>query len=74
MSAVDVRPPYIGWRPYHTATYRTRRPLLAEAWIPCPTCWGQRIIMEPIGGGWARCSCPTCMGIGEIVRLLDVDR
>jgi len=42
-------------------------------WIPCPTCWGQRRILEPdrapgaARGALVATPCPDCLGIGEVV-------
>jgi hypothetical protein len=41
------------------------------AWAPCPTCWGQRRVWEPVaaangeGAVYHATTCPGCLGIGE---------
>lgn len=37
------------------------------AWAPCPTCWGQRRILEPArnGEGLVAVACQGCLGVGE---------
>lgn len=46
----------------------------ALAWIPCPTCWGQRRILEPdrTPGAGRRAlvaqTCPRCLGVGEVME------
>jgi hypothetical protein len=43
-------------------------------WLPCPTCWGQRRILEvvPAANGEGDLlvprSCPGCLGVGEVAR------
>lgn len=43
-------------------------------WAPCPTCWGQRQILELVaaadgeGDLLVPRSCPDCMGIGDVLR------
>ena len=53
---------------------RAQRIAIPEApavWSPCPTCWGQRRILEDWNGeGLVPQACPTCLGIGERVALL----
>lgn len=34
----------------------------AMVWKPCPTCWGQRRIIED--GMWILCW--TCLGVGDV--------
>jgi hypothetical protein len=60
--------PQIGWSGARTATGQALRPPEDLAWITCPWCWGQRIILVPDDDGLQRCSCPTCLGIGEVLR------
>jgi hypothetical protein len=44
----------------------TRQPDTRLIWSPCPTCWGQRRILEnPNGEGLVAHPCPTCLGLGE---------
>ena len=46
----------------------TSRPIPAQPalWRPCPTCWGQRRILEDRNGaGLVPQRCPTCLGLGE---------
>jgi hypothetical protein len=39
-------------------------------WSPCSTCWGQRRIYEDRNGeGLVPLTCPTCLGLGEQLRL-----
>jgi hypothetical protein len=43
-------------------------------WVPCPTCWGQRLILELVAsaGGEGDVliprSCPACLGIGDVLQ------
>ena len=45
----------------------------AAIWIPCPTCWGQRRILEPDRApgapraGLVARPCPGCLGVGEVI-------
>ena len=61
-----------GMIPAGTATGAGARRATAT-WIPCPTCWGQRRILEPDRAPGAPCgalvarACPGCLGIGEVV-------
>jgi hypothetical protein len=42
-------------------------------WAPCPTCWGQRRILELVaaangeGDLLVPRSCPGCLGVGEVL-------
>ncbi len=39
-------------------------------WEPCPTCWGQRRIFDDRNGeGLVPCTCPTCLGVGELLCI-----
>src|SRR5205807_5963706 len=39
-------------------------------WSPCATCWGQRRIYEDRNGeGLVPLTCPTCLGLGEELKL-----
>ncbi len=44
----------------------------AFVWAPCPTCWGQRRILEAVaaengdGDLLAARLCPGCLGVGEV--------
>ncbi|HSJ73117.1 MAG TPA: hypothetical protein VK904_02275 [Miltoncostaeaceae bacterium] len=46
----------------------------AVVWVPCPTCWGQRRILELVaaangdGDLLLPRTCPGCLGIGEVPR------
>jgi hypothetical protein len=46
----------------------------AVVWVPCPTCWGQRRILELVavgngdGNRLVARSCPGCLGVGEVLR------
>jgi hypothetical protein len=46
----------------------------AVVWVPCPTCWGQRRILELVaapngeGGLLLPRTCPGCLGVGELPR------
>ncbi len=48
----------------------------AVAWRTCPTCWGQRRILElvpaPNGEGHLHLprACPRCLGIGDLPELV----
>jgi hypothetical protein len=37
------------------------------SWVSCPTCWGQRRLLEQTadGAGLVPVTCPDCLGIGE---------
>jgi hypothetical protein len=43
-------------------------------WVTCPTCWGQRQILELVAtaGGEGDVlvprPCPACLGIGDVLR------
>jgi hypothetical protein len=43
-------------------------------WVPCPTCWGQRRILEPVaaangeGDLLVAMPCPACLGVGDVLR------
>lgn len=40
----------------------------APTWTPCPTCWGQRRILEYRNDeGLVPGTCPGCLGLGEIL-------
>lgn len=72
---VEIPRPQIGWQSWFTATGPHMAPVLTSVWRPCPTCWGQRIVIDcGPDGGYFPVGCPTCLGLGEIVKLLDVDR
>ena len=72
---VDIPRRQIGWQSWFTATGPHMAPALTAVWSPCPTCWGQRIVLDQAElGGFFPVDCPTCMGIGEVVRLLDGGR
>lgn len=36
-------------------------------WRDCPTCWAQGRIYGKDGEGWTVTTCPTCLGIGQLV-------
>jgi len=41
----------------------------AVVWEPCSGCWGQREQWaQGDEGGWWKRTCPTCGGIGEVMR------
>ncbi len=35
-------------------------------WRPCPTCWGQGRILEPVPEGLLVTVCETCLGVGSV--------
>ncbi len=42
----------------------------AAAWSSCPTCWGQRRILEDRNGeGLVPLACPACLGLGEVAHV-----
>jgi hypothetical protein len=47
---------------------------IRASWSPCPACWGQRRILEPVDApnGEGRIlvahACDTCLGLGEVLR------
>lgn len=38
-------------------------------WAPCPMCWGQGRIYEPIPEGLLATICETCLGVGQGLTL-----
>ena len=47
---------------------------IRASWSQCPTCWGQRRILEPVDApnGEGRIlvahACDACLGLGEVLR------
>lgn len=60
-----------GWSPRRTHTGGCDR-VPEPIWRPCPGCWGQRVILEPVrrpGGalvGYRSLRCSACLGVGEV--------
>ena len=72
---VDVHR-HIGWRPQFTATFRVARDRHdyertgdAGTWVPCPSCWQQRVaVQKEEDGTWTVLRCGTCLGVGQVLR------
>lgn len=59
---------YSSWRSYRRMRRRVLlAPLPADAvWIPCPLCWGQRVVIE----GSLAYRCPACLGVGQTLPFV----
>lgn len=45
-------------------------PLPELVWVPCATCWGQRILWHQTPEGLRPATCEGCSGIGEQLHRL----
>jgi hypothetical protein len=53
---------YLSWRDWRGTRMRRRALRLT-----CPTCWGQRMLLEPFaGGGLIPVTCEDCHGTGRV--------
>ncbi len=65
---VDIIRPR-GWSPAGTHTGGCHERQHEATWRDCPTCWAAgRIYEQRPGNIWYAETCPTCLGVGQVVR------